>query len=40
MNSLYRISKANNLKITLYGEDVIEGYKVPCFGADIENVFS
>ncbi len=39
MNSLLRLSKKNNLKITVYGEDVVESFKVPGFGVDINNVF-
>ncbi len=39
MNSLFRLSKTNNLKITVYGEDVVEGFKVPGFGVDINDVF-
>ena len=39
INSLYRLSKKNQLKITVYGEDVVEGFKVPGFGVDINDVF-
>lgn len=39
LNSVNRIAKSNKLKITVYGEDVVEGYKVPGFGTDIQDVF-
>ena len=39
LNSVYRIAKRNKLSVTVYGEDVVEGYKVPGFGTPIEDIF-
>ena len=39
LNHLLRLSETNNLKITVYGEDPLEGCTIGSLGRDVQNIF-